>query len=218
MTDLLGSNNGGFSLILSDTKLGQLERLNKIIISLSEISPSKVKSSKELLSDQMKFLDKINKTDITKLQTTTKMIGHMAELSKSIHGNFQGLAETLNEEIAPLLEKLKELLENLNTNVNNIGNGIYGGDTYDYSMSDTESTETSEDTDTSTQNTKSSGTGSNFKDGNKSNTALNASQKSAFEKQIESNQNIAQLVGDIYQLMLGIDNNVFGNPGVKVGN
>ena len=220
MTDLLGSNNG-FSLIISDTKLGHLERLNKIIISLSEVTPNKVKNSKELLNDQMKYLDKINKTDITKLQTTTRMIGHMAELSKSIRGNFQGLAETLNEEIAPLLEKLKELLENLNTNVNNIGNGIYGGDTYDYSMSDTESTETSEDTDTSTQNTKSSGSSDNFKDGNKSNTALNASQKSqksAFEKQIESNQNIAQLVGDIYQLMLGIDNNVFGNPGVKVGN
>ena len=220
MTDLLGSNNG-FSLIISDTKLGHLERLNKIIISLSEVTPNKVKNSKELLNDQMKYLDKINKTDITKLQTTTRMIGHMAELSKSIRGNFQGLAETLNEEIAPLLEKLKELLENLNTNVNNIGNGIYGGDTYDYSMSDTESTETSEDTDTSTQNTKSSGSSDNFKDGNKSNTALNASQKSAksaFEKQIESNQNIAQLVGDIYQLMLGIDNNIFGNPGVKVGN
>ena len=78
------------------------------IISLSEITPNKVKTSKELLNDQMKYLDKINKTDITKLQTTTRMIGHMAELSKSIHGNFQGLAETLNEEIAPLLEKLNE--------------------------------------------------------------------------------------------------------------
>ena len=217
MTDMLGSNNV-LSLKMADIKLGHLERLNKIIISLSEVTPNKVKNSKELLNDQMKYLDKINKTDITKLQTTTRMIGHMAELSKSIRGNFQGLAETLNEEIAPLLEKLKELLENLNTNVNNIGNGIYGGDTYDYSMSDTESTETSEDTDTSTQNTKSSSSSDNFKDGNKSNTALNASQKSAFEKQIESNQNIAQLVGDIYQLMLGIDNNVFGNPGVKVGN
>ena len=221
MTDLLGSNNG-FSLIISDTKLGHLERLNKIIISLSEVTPNKVKNSKELLNDQMKYLDKINKTDITKLQTTTRMIGHMAELSKSIRGNFQGLAETLNEEIAPLLEKLKELLENLNTNVTTIGSGSYGGglnqdNTFGGTTTDSSMGMNDEDTDSLTQNTSSSISGNNFKNGNKSNSKLNDSQKSAFENQIETNQNIAQLVGDIYQLMLGIDNNVFGSPGVKMG-
>ena len=68
---------------------------------------------KQAIDNYVKFIDKIKSLNIEKLQTTAKMFEHMAEFSKSISGNFDGLADSLNEKIAPLLEELKELLEQL---------------------------------------------------------------------------------------------------------
>lgn len=59
----------------------------------------------------IKFMGQINRTDLTKLQTTYNMLKEMKEFSRSINGNFQGLAEALEYKIAPLLNELKELLE-----------------------------------------------------------------------------------------------------------
>jgi hypothetical protein len=41
------------------------------------------------------------------------MFKEMKEFSESISGNFDGLAEALNEKIAPLLEELKGLIEKI---------------------------------------------------------------------------------------------------------
>jgi dGTP triphosphohydrolase len=56
------------------------------------------------------FLTKINDVDLTKLKTTVKLFEQMVNFSKSINGNFEDLADSLNEKIAPLLEELKESL------------------------------------------------------------------------------------------------------------
>jgi hypothetical protein len=42
------------------------------------------------------------------------MFAQMTKLSKSIRGNFEGLAEALNENLITVLEELKEILEQTN--------------------------------------------------------------------------------------------------------
>lgn len=64
-------------------------------------------------TNMINFLEKINKTDIEKLRTAEKVFKNMAEFSKSINGNFNSLADALNDKIAPLLEELKDMLEQI---------------------------------------------------------------------------------------------------------
>ena len=103
---------------ITSVRLSYLERLTKVIKSMAAVTPEEISRSKQLLADQMAYLNKINSTDITKLKTTAKMLESMAKLSASIRGNFQGLASSLNEDIMPLLEKLKELLNELPDKIN----------------------------------------------------------------------------------------------------
>ena len=71
-------------------------------------------------SEMIGFVDKINTADVTKLQTTTNLFAKMAEFSASINGNFEGLAEVLNERIMPLLEELKNVLSGTTEASNNM--------------------------------------------------------------------------------------------------
>lgn len=59
------------------------------------------------------FIQTINNADLKKLETTTNMFKYMAEFSKSINGNFDDLTRTIAEKLMPLLNELKELLEDI---------------------------------------------------------------------------------------------------------
>lgn len=73
------------------------------------------------IDSYVKFVDKVNTVKIENLKTATNMFEKMAEFSKSINGNFEGLAEALEEKIMPLLEELNESLGKTNST---IGEGI----------------------------------------------------------------------------------------------
>ena len=84
------------------------------------ISTNSAKNYENFVSNSIKLLQKINDTDIEKLGTTVKLFKSMAQFSESINGNFEKLADTLNEKIAPLLEELRDLIEG-------VGEGGSGG-------------------------------------------------------------------------------------------
>ena len=91
--------------------LDLLERFNEVSKKFVSISDDDVKKSKELTDNYIKFIDKVNGTNLESLKTTERLFKNMAEFSESINGNFDKLAEALNEKIAPLLEELKSLIE-----------------------------------------------------------------------------------------------------------
>lgn len=76
-----------------------------------------VANSEKLLQNYDKFLTKVNDVKLSNLKTTTKMFEQMARFSESINGNFDGLADTLNDRIAPLMEELKQLLNDVQEKV-----------------------------------------------------------------------------------------------------
>lgn len=61
------------------------------------------------------FIDKVNSLDIEKTQKTAQMFEHMSNFSNTIKGNFEGLAESLNDDLMPTLDRLEQLLKDVNT-------------------------------------------------------------------------------------------------------
>ena len=72
-----------------------------------------VNNHTKLTDNTIKLIDKIDNSKLENLQTAHNMFKEMKEFSESISGNFDGLAEALNEKIAPLLEELKGLIEKI---------------------------------------------------------------------------------------------------------
>jgi hypothetical protein len=94
-------------------KLNQLSEMQIIIQRFNNVTSTDLKNSEAMLKNYSSFLDKVDNSNLEGLRTTTNLIGKMAELSKSINGDFQGLADALNDKIAPLLEELKKSLEEI---------------------------------------------------------------------------------------------------------
>ena len=69
------------------------------------------------LKNYSDFLKVVDSVDIENLKTAARMVEKMADFSQSINGNFEHLAETLNEKIAPLIEDLKEAIDNVSAKV-----------------------------------------------------------------------------------------------------
>lgn len=67
----------------------------------------------KLTENTIKIIDKVNTTKLENLRTAYNMFKEMKEFSQTISGNFEGLADALNEKIAPLLEELKELMSKI---------------------------------------------------------------------------------------------------------
>lgn len=56
------------------------------------------------------FIDKVNTIDVEKAQKTTQLFEQMSKFSASIKGDFDKLAEALNEKMLPVLEELKDIM------------------------------------------------------------------------------------------------------------
>ena len=115
--DTIQNRIGGveYDQSMTDSMQMILDDVDRINQSFNEFKVNKEDADnyKSMISDNIRFLDKINSIDISKIQTTSNLFEHMAKMSESINGNFDGLADTLNEKIAPLIEELKEMMDEL---------------------------------------------------------------------------------------------------------
>lgn len=110
------SKMAGVSTVKMDTwqmegKLRIIERLNKAMVGFGQISDAGLANGERALNSYSSFLTKINDTDLEKLKTAKNLVQRMAEFSSTINGNFEGLADTLNDKIAPLMEEIKDALD-----------------------------------------------------------------------------------------------------------
>ena len=98
--------------------LDLLERFNEVSKDFVDINSDDVRKSKELTDNYIKYVDKINGIDLENLKTTERLFANMAKFSESINGDFDKLAESLNDRIAPLLEELKNLMSQMPSHIN----------------------------------------------------------------------------------------------------
>lgn len=107
-----------------DVRLNQISKLQDMIKFFMNVNDTDVIRTQKIADKYIEMLDKVNSIDLAKLQTTTNLFEKMAEFSKSISGDFEGLADTLNDKIAPLIEELKGLLEGVQERVEKSGSDI----------------------------------------------------------------------------------------------
>lgn len=103
--------------------LNDMERINEVL-SKVESTPETASSYKKIMEANTNFLDKINTVKLENLKTAANIFEQMAKFSESISGDFEGLADTLNDKIAPLMEELKELLDGVQKKVEKSGSDI----------------------------------------------------------------------------------------------
>lgn len=117
-----------------------MDRINQSITGFTHVTTQDVKNSRDLTNNYIAFLTKVNAMDFAKLKTTEQLMKHWADMSKSINGNFQGLAQAINEHIMPALKKLdntmdesvkvqKQIIEDLAKpiDLSQLTNGFAGG-------------------------------------------------------------------------------------------
>ena len=101
----------GVDIESASSRIKFLERINSVIKSLYNIKTTDLSKSKNALSGHIALIRKINEVDVVKLETSARMFEQMAKFSTSIRGDFQALASSINEDLMPVLEELKEIME-----------------------------------------------------------------------------------------------------------
>lgn len=111
-----------FDMHQVDRNLKLFERTAKIFKMFGSISNQDVDNSKKITDNYIKFIDKINASDFQKLDIAAKMFESFAKLAEAIKGDFDGLAECINEDVMPVLKETKEMLEELPAELEKSGN------------------------------------------------------------------------------------------------
>ena len=88
--------------------------INEELDKLKQFDDKAITNTKKTLDNYTKFLDKVNAINPDKVRITTEMFGQMARFSESINGNFDDLADSINDKLMPLLKELKEVMDQAN--------------------------------------------------------------------------------------------------------
>ena len=102
----------GVDIEESGSRLKFIERLHEAIVGFGEVKSGTIKKAQNAIQGHLDLIEKINKMDITKLETSAKLFEQIAEFSKSIRGDFNGLAEAITEELMPTLDRMEDILKN----------------------------------------------------------------------------------------------------------
>ena len=92
------------------------ESIQDIINTVSSINASEkgAETFKKNVASVESLITKINSADVSKLTRVRDMFKYISELSKSLNGNIDKLAKTINDNLVVTLKDLKEVLEEVN--------------------------------------------------------------------------------------------------------
>jgi hypothetical protein len=94
-----------------------VSKMNSIVSIQEKIGKLDSKKISDTNSSFIKFIDKANSIDTDKIKSVKDMFAEMAELSKSLKGDFDKLADVLSDKLVVVLEKLQETISGIPTNV-----------------------------------------------------------------------------------------------------
>lgn len=101
-------NNEAFESMIS-----HITSINDAMSSLSGISDKDVANTKQNLDNYSKFLTKIDGVKLENLEKGASLFEQMAKFSMSINGNFEQLAQTINEDLITVLKELKDIMSDV---------------------------------------------------------------------------------------------------------
>ena len=106
-----------FNLKKFNVNIDAFDKLTSSIEKFYNINTSGASNFKEGVDKAIEFTNTISNAKLENLQTASNIFQKMSEFSKSISGNFEGLADTINDKIMPLLEKLNDALGETNKHI-----------------------------------------------------------------------------------------------------
>ena len=95
----------------------RFETFKDFIEETKKFSSIKTDALKANVDSFTTFVDKANTIDTDKIKTVKDMFVEMTELSKSMKGNFDKLADVLSDKLVVVLEKLQETISGIPTDV-----------------------------------------------------------------------------------------------------
>lgn len=110
--------------VTNTSRLSILERVNTALIGFNSISSEQIENNTKAVDNYVRFIDKVNTVEVSKLEKSAQMFKQMANFSNSIKGNFEKLAESINEDLMPVLEELKEIMEKVPTAIETNGANV----------------------------------------------------------------------------------------------
>lgn len=95
------------------------ESIQDIINTVSSINASEkgAETFKKNVASVESLITKINSADVSKLTRVRDMFKYISQLSKSLNGNIDKLAKTINDNLVVTLKDLKEVLEEVNDTI-----------------------------------------------------------------------------------------------------
>lgn len=96
---------------LLQDRLNTIGNIQDQLQKFTHITGTDVKNSKDLTDNYIKFINRLDKADLSRLKVMERTMAHWASLAHAINGNFEGLAKSLNEHIAPMLEKMNTTMD-----------------------------------------------------------------------------------------------------------
>ena len=96
------------------------ESFNKLLNGEEGLLPFVVEHSQSysaVVKDTDKLINRINGLNINKLDSLAKMFGHAAAFAQAINGNFDKLADVINEKLAPILEGLRKTIDDADQHI-----------------------------------------------------------------------------------------------------
>ena len=93
--------------------LSSISKMSKTMSGMYNVSDKMVDNNAKIVGNYIKFLDKVNTVKLENVKTLTNLFAKMADFSKSIHGDIDGLVEALVNRISPLLEELRDIMKGL---------------------------------------------------------------------------------------------------------
>ena len=105
-----GDEKGNGGVNISATGEKKFERFKELIEYHDKFSKINAADLSKTTDNFVKFVDKANSIDESKIKSVRDMFEQMARFSESVSGNFDKLAEVLNNELIEILEKLNDTL------------------------------------------------------------------------------------------------------------
>lgn len=96
------------------------ESFNQLLDGEEGLLPFVVEHSQSysaVVKDTDRLINRINGLNISKLDSLAKMFGHAAAFAQAIDGNFDRLADVINEKLAPILEGLQKTIDNADQHI-----------------------------------------------------------------------------------------------------
>lgn len=110
--------------VTDTSRLSILERVNTALAGFNSISTEQIENNTKAVDNYIRFVDKVSTVEVSKLEKSAQMFRQMANFSNSIKGNFEKLAESISEDLMPMLEELKEIMEKVPTAIETNGANV----------------------------------------------------------------------------------------------